>query len=243
MRPPGGVALGVDRLLMLLHEMPPHSRWSVHSPPVNSRPPPSAGCGIIRPLSTPTPCRLGSVYAPRPLLPRLQPCVAPRRTARLRPLLHPHRRSGDVLTRSCGRADCWPVADRAAGSSPAPSRPQTAAAKPSRLVLTPSAGSCDRAAPPADGLVVDMKRMRALGRRGASTHHLREPRAPEAHLLEKQLNPVGSGHFPPSIMCSDGRRLAGDPQQDQIFDKYGKIEDLVEHRACHRHRWKSTSGQ
>lgn len=90
-------------------------------------------------------------------------------------------------------------------------------------------GVTGAALPAEGGLVIDMKRMRAL-HIDAERHLLTcEPGLLGSHL-EEQLNRRGLtlGHFPSSIMCSTVGGWLATRGAGQMSTKYGKIEDLVQ---------------
>ncbi len=167
--------------------------------------------------------------------------------AQLRALLGSDRVSTRDEDRATYSRDMWTrgLLAVAARQPPGPSPcavvwPQTAAevqaivrlCRRYRVPLVPfgaGSGVTGAALPAAGGLVVDMKRMRAL-QVDAEQHRITcEPGLLGAHL-EEQLNRRGLtlGHFPSSIMCSTVGGWLATRGAGQMSTKYGKIEDLVQ---------------
>lgn len=166
--------------------------------------------------------------------------------AQLQALLGPERISTRTEDRATYSRDMWTrgllavAARQPAGPSPcAIVWPQTTVevqaivrlCRRYRVPLVPfgaGSGVTGAALPAAGGLVVDMKRMRAL-HIDAEQHRITcEPGLLGAHL-EEQLNRRGLtlGHFPSSIMCSTVGGWLATRGAGQMSTKYGKIEDLV----------------
>jgi alkyldihydroxyacetonephosphate synthase len=90
-------------------------------------------------------------------------------------------------------------------------------------------GVCGAARPVPGGIVVDMKRQKALRRVDHDAGTIEVEAGFMGERLERQLNRQGLtlGHFPSSILCSTvGGWLAG-RSAGQCSSRYGKIEDMV----------------
>ncbi len=90
-------------------------------------------------------------------------------------------------------------------------------------------GVCGGALPIHGGLVVDLKRMRALLSLDAAAGAASFEAGAIGEHVEHELNRRGwtMGHFPSSIMCSTFGGWLAARSAGQLSTKYGKIEDMV----------------
>lgn len=180
-----------------------------------------------------------------------QPAVAAAASAsllaELRAVLGPHRVSTRPDDRAVYARDMWTrgLLAIAAGQPPGQTPgvivwPETTAevqaivriARSHGVPLVPfgaGSGVTGAAVPTAGGLVLDMKRMRALHIDAERSLITCEPGLLGSHL-EDRLNRRGLtlGHFPSSIMCSTVGGWLATRGAGQMSTKYGKVEDLVQ---------------
>ena len=142
--------------------------------------------------------------------------------------------------------DLWPRTqlDRLVGDAPRqptavvwPGSPEEVAAvvrrcATARVPIVPfgaGSGVCGATLPDRGGVVLDVKRLKAIRRLDPATGELEVEAGAMGELLERRLNHRGLtlGHFPSSILCSTvGGWLAG-RSAGQCSSRYGKIEDMV----------------
>ena len=165
----------------------------------------------------------------------------------LRAALGPQRVSTRTEDRATYSRDMWTrgLLAIAAGQPPGQTPsvivwPETAAevqtivrlARRHQVPLVPfgaGSGVTGAVVPVEGGLVLDMKRMRALCIDAEQMTITCEPGLLGSHL-EERLNRHGLtlGHFPSSIMCSTVGGWLATRGAGQMSTKYGKIEDLVQ---------------
>ncbi len=180
-----------------------------------------------------------------------QPAVAPEATAsllfELRSVLGPHRVSTRADDRAVYARDMWTRGLLAIAAQQPPGQtpevivwPETAAevqaivriARRHGVPLVPfgaGSGVTGAAVPAAGGLVLDLKRMRALHIDAERRLITCEPGILGSHL-EDRLGRRGLtlGHFPSSIMCSTVGGWLATRGAGQMSTKYGKVEDMVQ---------------
>lgn len=142
--------------------------------------------------------------------------------------------------------DLWPRTqlDRLVGDPPQmptavvwPGSPEEVAAvvrrcAAARVPIVPfgaGSGVCGATLPDRGGVVVDLKRLKAIRRIDADAGEIEVEAGAMGELLERRLEHRGLtlGHFPSSILCSTvGGWLAG-RSAGQCSTRYGKIEDMV----------------
>ena len=90
-------------------------------------------------------------------------------------------------------------------------------------------GVCGGALAQPDGLVVDLKRMRAIRRLDAAAGLVEVEAGQMGERLERNLERAGLtlGHFPSSIQCSTVGGWVAARSAGQCSSRYGKIEDMT----------------